>query len=89
MKEVSTIYSVFVGNTNHKDPICSYATQAKANVGISEYLRQHNIQPDYMRWLCYSDREVWIDYGSWSEFLIVTCDDCETIRLPELMGGDA
>ena len=82
------MYTVSTGNTDHKDLVARCETLAQANMRLSEYLQEHHITPPYMRYMCYSDQEVWIDYGSWSQFMIITCDTNEAIHVPELMGGD-
>lgn len=82
------MYTVSVGDSQRREPVASCETLAQANMRLSEYLQAQHIKPPYMRYMCYSDQEVWVDYGSWSQFMILTCDENETIRIPDLMGGD-
>lgn len=84
------MYTVSHGNMNRQvDHIDSFETLTQASLCVDNYLQTHNIKPPYLRWCQFNDQLLFIDYGSWSNYIYIQCDVGETINVAEIIGGEA
>lgn len=64
----------FMRSNGERKLLAKVKSEEEANIKIREFLNEHNVNPYYFRtWV--ENGEKWIDFGSWSEFMILDMED--------------